>query len=93
MHKAVRAGSGGTTKSGPRFWGYALESFENAANLMPTRTPPHICALEKATGKKQTASHLRPWACLAYVNDPRPGDKVSTGRGTALRALTMGYGL
>jgi len=75
------------------WWGYAWDMGEYASWHTPSRDPPHKTPWEVLTSEKPSGDRLRPPFCLSYVNDPRPGDKVSTGERTALRGLHVGYNI
>ena len=80
-------------------WGYANDEAQEGRNLIPSRDPPHDCALGRllamGTSKaKPTGGHRRPWLCMCYVTDaPRlpSGTLVNKVASQAKRALHLGY--
>ena len=66
-----------------KWWGPAWEFQEMVEPYIPSRHSPHATGIQAVTGTMpKELPPFRPFGCLAYVHDPRKGDKISYGKGT-----------
>ena len=81
------------------FWAWAWDHAEEGRNLLPSREPPHDCALGRLLSKdgkvvKPPGSFRRPFFCLCYPTDaPRlpSGTLKNKIAPQSTRALCLGY--
>ena len=81
------------------FWGSAWDDTEEGQSLIPSREPPHDCALGRllstdAKTVKPSGSHRRPFGSLCYpVTSERlpSGTLVNKASAQSRRAILLGY--